>query len=199
MMKVLVVYAHPSSESFTYQMKEAFVRGLRAADCEVEISDLYAMNFNTDISESEYQREADYNVAIPVPDDVLSEQRKINDCDSIVFIYPVFWTEAPSKLVGWFQRVWTFGFAYGPMQCMRQLDKALFLVTMGGSVGDELRKEQIQAMKTVMFGDRISDRAVEKEMIIFDEMTHEKRSEARVNECLEKAYLIGKSFKNGVE
>lgn len=32
----------------------------------------------------------------------LIEQEKIQNSDAIVFIYPIFWTEAPAKLVGWF-------------------------------------------------------------------------------------------------
>ena len=55
-----------------------------------------------------------------------SEHEKINSSDAIVFIYPVFWTEAPAKLVGWFDRVWSYGFAYGE-KTMKVLDKAVIL------------------------------------------------------------------------
>lgn len=198
-MKVIIVYAHPCKNSFTYKVKEEFVRGLCDGGCEVEISDLYAMNFKSEIAEQEYLREANYNVAIPVPEDVVAEQRKINDSDAVAFIYPVFWTEAPAKLVGWFQRVWTFGYAYGPMQSMRLLDKAMFLVTMGGNAQDENRKVQIEAMKTVMLGDRIADRAVNKQMFFFDEMTHDCHNEERERDFLKKAYELGLNFKNGGE
>ncbi len=30
------------------------------------------------------------------------EQEKINNADCLIFIYPVFWSEALAKLVGWF-------------------------------------------------------------------------------------------------
>lgn len=196
-MKVLVIYAHPSESSFTYKVKEKFTRGLRDGGCEVEISDLYAMNFKSEIDEREYLRESNYNAAIAVPDDVINEQRKINDSDALVFIYPIFWTEAPAKLVGWFQRVWTFGYAYGPMQSMRLLDKVLFLAVMGGNLRDEQRQTQAEAMKTVMLGDRIADRAVWKQMIFFDEMTHDRRRGEKENDYLKKAYELGLNFKNG--
>ena len=77
------------------------------------MSDLYKMNFKTDMSEKEYLRDSNYSTEPGLESDVLAEQAKINSADAIVFIYPVFWTEAPAKLVGWFDRVWSYGFAYG--------------------------------------------------------------------------------------
>ena len=202
-MKVLVVYCHPSNNSFTYRLKEEFIRGLVAAGHQYEVSDLYEMNFNETLSENEYLREGFYNNSPEVPADVLAEQRKINEADMITFIYPVFWTEAPAKLVGWIQRVFTFGFAYGDAPTMKQLDKALFLVCMGGNLSDSIRQEQLKAMETVMLGDRISNRAKEKEMIVFDQMTREYgkeetreagkqgKREDNITTFLKKAYEIG--------
>ena len=112
-MNVLVVYCHPSSNSFTYRVKKAFLKGLADGGHKYVVSDLYAMNFNPVFSESEYMREAFYDLSAPVPEDVLAEQEKINSSDAIAFIYPDFWTDAPALLAGWFQRVWTYGFAYG--------------------------------------------------------------------------------------
>lgn len=170
-MHILIIYSHPSEDSFTYKIKEHFMQSLVNAGHHVEISDLYKMNFNETFTENEYLREAYYREDLPVPDDVLAEQLKINASDIIVFIYPVFWTEAPSKLVSWFQRVWTCGFAYGDNPQMKRLTKALFLVTMGGSLKDTIRQEQVAAMKTVMLGDRIASRAKSADFIVFDEMT----------------------------
>jgi len=172
-MKVLIVYCHPSNNSFTYRLKEEFISGLVAAGHQYEVSDLYRMNFNETLSENEYLREGFYDDRLTIPEDVLAEQKKINEADMITFIYPVFWTEAPAKLVGWIQRVFTFGFAYGDAPTMKQLNKALFLVCMGGNLSDSIRQEQLKAMETVMLGDRICNRAKEKEMIVFDQMTRE--------------------------
>ena len=123
-MKIFIVYAHPSENSFTSAVRDSFIAGLSDAGHERIVSDLYRMNFITDISEAEYLREANYRDCETVPDDVMLEQEKINQSDAIAFIYPVFWTEAPAKLVGWFDRVWTYGFAYGE-RTMKTLEKAL--------------------------------------------------------------------------
>ena len=197
-MKVLIVYCHPCRESFTAQVKKAFIKGLTDAGKSYEISDLYEMKFDPVFTESEYKREAFYEKGLPVPSDVAEEQKKINNSDAIVFIYPVFWTECPALLTGWFQRVWTYGFAYGDDPAMKQLEKALFLVTMGGSVKDNVRMEQISAMKTVMIGDRIHNRAKSAEMIVFDEMTrgygNDANREERIERFTKEAYEIGRNL-----
>jgi len=132
-MHVFIVYAHPSEDSFTSRIRDEFIRGLEAGKHTFEISDLYKMNFNSDMSESEYLREANHNEKMPLSEDVIIEQEKINRCDAIVFIYPVFWMEAPAKLVDWFDRVWTYGFAYGN-RTMKKLKKALVFCVTGHTI-----------------------------------------------------------------
>lgn len=56
---------------------------------------------------------------------------------------------------------------------MKQLDKVLMLVTMGGDLSEEIRQQQVAAMKVVMLGDRIGERAKTKEMIVFDRMSRD--------------------------
>jgi len=195
-MKVFVVYCHPSRNSFTYQLKEEFLKGLKDANHEFIVSDLYQMKFNGDISEEEYEREAFYRTDIPVPEDVLIEQRKIQESDAIVFIYPVFWTEAPAKLVGWFDRVWTCGFAYDPNPQMKTLKKALFILSAGNTLKSLEETGEAHAMRIVMLGDRIKNRAIEKEMVILDGTTHwdEELREKKIKEHLKTAYNLGFNF-----
>ena len=44
-MNILIVYCHPSTDSFTYRVKEAFIKGIREAGHSYEVSDLYQMGF----------------------------------------------------------------------------------------------------------------------------------------------------------
>ena len=58
------------------------------------------------------------------------------------------------------------------------------------------RQKHERDMETVMLGDRIRNRAKEKEMVIFDSITHwneEARSE-NIPRHLSKAYEMGKKF-----
>lgn len=195
-MKVFVVYCHPSENSFTHKVYEQFKEGLASAGHEVVVSDLYKMNFRTDISEEEYLRETYYRADESVPKDVATEQEKIQSSDAIVFIYPVFWTEAPAKLVGWFDRVWTTGFAYSPSPQMKTLDKALVIACAGKSMESLTEVGEKQAMETVMLGDRIRERAKQKEMVILDGITNwnEEKKCRLMPEHLKKAYELGVNF-----
>ena len=195
-MKVFIVYCHPSKDSFTHEVYKSFERGLTEAGHEILVSDLYEMDFKTDMSEEEYLRETYYKAEEPKEKDVLMEQEKIQSCDAIVFIYPVFWTEAPAKLVGWFDRVWTTGFAYNPNPTMKVLEKALCLVCAGKTIESLMETGEKSAMETVMLGDRIRNRAKEKEMVIFDGITHwdEKARSKNVPIHLSKAYEMGINF-----
>ncbi len=194
-MRVLVVYCHPSRNSFTYEVMEQFCRGLADGGHEIVMSDLYEMDFRTDITEEEFLRETYYRADLPIPDDVRREHEKIESCDGIAFVYPVFWTEAPAKLVGWFDRVWSVGYAYADCT-MKILSKALFIACAGKTLQSLEETGNKQAMETVMLGDRINQRAKEKQMVFLDGISHyDEELIARMKpQHLETAYMLGKTF-----
>ena len=193
-MKVFIVYCHPSEDSLTRHLRDAFIKGITDSGNEFVLSDLYAMGFKTDISEEEYLRDAYYRSTPDVADDVKAEQEKINSADAIAFIYPVFWTEAPAKLVGWFDRVWTYGFAYGN-KTMKMMEKAMILVSAGNPIERLESFGLLDSMKKVMFGDRLVERAKKTEFVVFDSTSRENPlREANWDSNLEKAYEKGLNF-----
>lgn len=196
-MNIFIVYCHPSKNSFTHRVKDEFIRALLDTGHSYELSDLYEMNFITDISEEEYLREGFYNENNALPEDVAKEQAKIQAADALVFIYPVFWTEAPAKLVGWFDRVWTYGFAYGENPGMKVLEKVLFIAVAGKTKKALDADGEAAAMQTVMLGDRIKQRAKNKEMIILDDSSRwnmENRN-STMKKHLKTVYNLGYQFK----
>ena len=193
-MKALIVYCHPSEDSFTSHVRDAFIKGITDSGNEYILSDLYAMDFRTDMTEKEYLRDSNYRDTNDLADDVLAEQEKINASDAIVLIYPVFWTEAPAKLVGWIDRVWSYGFAYGDKR-MKMLDKGLILCTAGNSRERLEKFGLLESMYRVMFGDRFFKRIRKQEFVVFDSMT--KESELREKNWarnLETAYKKGRDL-----
>ena len=152
------------------------------------------MNFAPIMTEQEYLRDAFYNNSPDVAEDVRAEQEKINSADAIAFIYPVFWTEAPAMLVGWFDRVWSYGFAYGD-KTMKELDKAMVLCSAGNPMERLEQFGLLDSMKKVMFGDRLFGRAKETEFVVFDNTSRENElREKNWDSNLEKAYENGLHF-----
>jgi len=191
-MNVFIVYCHPSHDSLTREVKDCFIAGLESAGHRHTVSDLYAMNFVADMSEEEYNREAHYRRELPVPPDVKAEHEKINAADALVFIHPVFWTDAPAKLVGWLNRVWTFGFAYGNDREMKQLEKGLVLCVAGNTLEYFERTGLGEAMRRVFLDDRFFDRVKQKELIILDAASRElPERETNREKHLKRAFEAG--------
>ena len=194
-MRIFIVYAHPSDDSFTRHILDRFIGGLASAGHEYLLSDLYKMNFRTDMSEAEYLREAYYKKELPVPADVAAEQEKINASDAIVFIFPLFWSDAPAKLVGWFDRVWTYGFAYGEDRTMKQLEKGLVICSAGNTTEYFHSTGILGALEKVMLEDRLFDRVKTRELIILDGTSRETELREQKREShLDRAFLAGKTI-----
>ena len=191
-MRIFIVYAHPSEDSFTREIRDSFIAGLTSSGHSYVISDLYRMNFKSDMDEAEYLREGYYRKDMPVPADVTAEQEKINASDAIVFIFPLFWSDAPAKLVGWFNRVWTYGFAYGENRTMKLLEKGLVLCSAGNTMEYFQNTGLLSALEKVMLDDRLFDRVQTKELIIFDGTSRETPLREQNREAhLKRAFQAG--------
>jgi NAD(P)H dehydrogenase (quinone) len=161
-----LVYAHPSARSFTREILDAFVSGLKRAGHTHTLSDLYAMDFRSELSLAEYERESAYLAEVPIPDDVAAEHAKLNAADVWAFVYPVWWADCPARMKGWFDRVWTVGFSHKPAS-LHQAEKAFVLCTAGYTAQQLETDGCHRAMKTVMLQDRIGMKARHKEFTVF--------------------------------
>jgi NAD(P)H dehydrogenase (quinone) len=168
-MRVYIVFAHPSRDSFTWQVLQAFTRGLEAGGHEYEVGDLYEMGFQADMDLEHYKRETGGDPEAPVPDDVRLEQEKLGRADALALIFPLWWSDCPAKLKGWFDRVFTYGFAYvyadsddddadgGVTHITSRLDlgKAV-VICPAGHPGEHLEEIGIaESMRKIMIGDRL--------------------------------------------
>ena len=169
-MKIQIIYCHPSKKSYTFEILE-LKSNLEKEELEYEISDLYSMNFKTDMTEEEYEREGFANIDLPIPNDAKEEHKKLKKADCLIFVYPVWWSDCPSKLKGWFDRVYSVGYAYGhnnsnQIEKMEILKYGLVICTAGHS-NDFLQEIGIaESMRNVMIDDRLGKRFENKEMII---------------------------------
>ena len=147
-MNVFIVHAHPEPQSFTTAMKDLAVQELTNAGHQVEVSDLYAMNFNPVASAADFgsRKNPDYLVYAleqrinyenqTIAPDIAVEIAKLVAADLVIFSFPLYWFSVPAILKGWIDRVLVSGLTYGGKRFYDQGGlkgkKALLSFTLGG-------------------------------------------------------------------
>ncbi|MDF2516046.1 MAG: dehydrogenase [Sphingobacterium sp.] len=168
-MNILIVYSHPSEKSYTFEILSHLKNMLVAQSWNVEVSDLYANNFQGIMTLTEYQREGNADMTLPIPADVIGEQQKIENADCVIFLYPVWWSDCPAMMKGWFDRVYSVGYAYGqkPDLPKMKIIKHGIVICTAGHPNHFLEEIGIaQSMEKVMLEDRLGKRFLRREMLI---------------------------------
>lgn len=107
--KALVIMAHPAESSLTRTVTSAIVDALQDFDHDAEMVDLAAERFNPVFGPADH---AAFNGKAPLPEDVRKEQRRIDQVDHLILVYPVYWWTMPALLKGWIDRVFVAGWAF---------------------------------------------------------------------------------------
>lgn len=107
-MKNLIVYAHPNSGSLNHFFKQTIIESLQESNQEIEVRDLYQINFDPVFSLNDMNGQRMGKVA----DEIKTEQDFIAWSDRIIFVYPIWWTGMPAIMKGYIDRVFSYGFAY---------------------------------------------------------------------------------------
>ncbi|KAF1023286.1 MAG: Glutathione-regulated potassium-efflux system ancillary protein KefF [Acinetobacter bereziniae] len=147
-MNILIVHAHPEPLSFTTALKDHAVQVLENMGHAVEVSDLYAMNFNPVASQADFNSRSnqDYlNYALEqrhaskaheLVQDIQIEIEKVQKADLVIFTFPMYWTSVPAILKGWIDRVFVSGIFYGGKRFYNHGGmlgkKAMLSFTLGG-------------------------------------------------------------------
>ncbi|WP_100013181.1 NAD(P)H oxidoreductase [Lentibacillus sediminis] len=151
-MKVLTVVTHPREDSLTFKVTESFVQGLKDAGHETEIMDLYRSDFSPVLwEEDEPEWSADRQQYSPA---VETEMERMKRHDALAFVFPLWWWSMPAMLKGYIDRVWNYGFAYGPKKLDHQ--KVLWLSLAGAPV-ERFEKRQYDKMMTHYFNVGLAD------------------------------------------
>lgn len=137
-MHVLTVIDHPNPASFSHAAAAEFMRGAQDAGHSTERADLNAEGF------SPLWSMADIENSDGPPEDVRREQERIERCDAICLVFPLFWWGMPSMMKGWMDRVFSWGWAYDQLD---DPDKSLLkprtgvLLIPAGARSDEMDTE----------------------------------------------------------
>lgn len=124
-MKVLLVFAHPEPKSLSASLRDVAVHELEAAGHEVRVSDLYTMNWKSEVDWADFPALASGERLQPaaasknafttdtLTQDVKAEMDKLLWADTLILQFPLWWFTMPAILKGWVDRVYAYGFAYG--------------------------------------------------------------------------------------
>ena len=124
-MNVLIVFAHPEPKSLSASLRDVAIKELEAAGHTVQVSDLYAMGWKSEIDRADFPALGPDERLLPVlaskhafesgtlTADVKAEMEKLLWADMLILQFPLWWFTMPAILKGWVDRVFAYGFAYG--------------------------------------------------------------------------------------
>lgn len=147
-MRVLVLYAHPSPDSYNASLLATVLEGLAAAGHEVDLCDLYSEDFAPVLTRTE---RAGYHAVPANRAPVETYVQRLEQAEALVLVYPVWNFGMPAILKGYFDRVFLPGVSFrlvdGRVQPnLRQIRKLMVVTTYGGPrwrafvLGDPPRK-----------------------------------------------------------
>lgn len=194
--KVLIVFAHPERQSFCGAALEAVVAGIADADGTCRIRDLYQEGFDPRLTAAEFDRERMEGPEIEVPPAIRREQQAVLWADTVVFVCPLWWSDVPAILKGWFDRVWTKDFAWkdnGETELRRSPSKRALLLVSAGNSHDKLDADGvIQSLQAVTIGDRLRNVGFEPvELVLLAGLAESDEITAQAQ--LEQARAVGRS------
>jgi NAD(P)H dehydrogenase (quinone) len=105
-MKISVIIAHPSKQSFNHAIAATCVTALKENGYHVIVHDLYDEQFDALLPYAECKR----NASLPI--DIERHCREIAEAFGIIIIHPNWWGMPPAILTGWVDRVLRPGVAY---------------------------------------------------------------------------------------
>jgi putative NADPH-quinone reductase len=122
-MRVLLIYAHPLSDSYAATLRDTVVAALRAGSHTVDLCDLYQEGFDPVLSAQERR---DYRNTSENTRAVSRHVDRLRQAEGVVFVFPSWWYGMPAILKGYFDRVWVPGvaFEFGP-QAIRPLLRSI--------------------------------------------------------------------------
>lgn len=151
-MNAVIVYAHPNPISFNAALAEVVQGEMEKNGINVKVKDLYGMDFNPCLGEEDFKafRRGE------IPPDIQEEQDDLTWADLLVVIAPIWWMNFPAILKGYFDRVFSAGFAYkiSDQEFTGLLvgKRALLITTSGADEGRAQKSGMLDVLKMTIAG-----------------------------------------------
>jgi NAD(P)H dehydrogenase (quinone) len=150
-MNTLIVHAHPEPTSFNAALRDTARHTLEGLGHQVEVSDLYAMQFNPVVGRGDFttvQNPQRFNVTLEqrhavqhdgLAPDLAAELAKLQRAELLILQFPLWWFGLPAILKGWIDRVFISGVVYGRSDLYERGrlkgKRAMVCTTTGGPPG----------------------------------------------------------------
>jgi NAD(P)H dehydrogenase (quinone) len=109
-MRVLVVLANPLPDSYSHALAAAAVDVLSNGNHHVDLLDLYAIGYRAAMSADE---RVAYHADQPVLDPQVAEHIELlRAADTLIVVYPTWWSSMPAILKGWLERTMVPGVGF---------------------------------------------------------------------------------------
>lgn len=148
-MKHLIIYAHPSTNSFSFKLKDALIEEIKGKGHQVELRDLYEMDFDPVLRPEDL---AQLKIG-ETPKGIEKEQALLKEADYVSIIYPLWWAGFPAILKGYIDKVLAYGFAYEMtkegIQGKLSGKKVNLYTSMGNSLEQYEEKNLLEAFKVI--------------------------------------------------
>lgn len=151
---VLVVYGHPYDGSFNHAVMEAVVAGIEKAGDTCEVCDLYADEFDPAVRAADLKVYSKGEYVDPLVGKYMDQLRR---CTRLVIVCPMWWSDLPAMVKGWFDKVMLEGFSWvqdgGPLRGTLTHIRRVDLYTTSAkttqftveNLGDAMRKTVVEA------------------------------------------------------
>lgn len=109
-MRTLIVFAHPSTESYGAALLDCARKALEQGGHDIRVIDLYRENFDPVL------REPDWTTYMTAPEQLIAPLGEhvaaMQWAESLVLVFPTWMYGPPAMLKGWLERVWLPGVAF---------------------------------------------------------------------------------------
>ena len=105
-MHSLIITAHPSKKGFTHRVARHYKKALKERGNIGEIIDLY--------DDMWFQDYLKFETVMEIEDDDVRDriQIKISEADELIFVFPIWWGDAPAIMKNFFDTNFMTGFAF---------------------------------------------------------------------------------------
>ncbi len=154
-MRCLVVHAHPDPSSYSASLLQAAVNGLETGGHQVDVLDLYDMNYRASMTGQEHRDY--YTIAENHPDPVVAKHIDlVKAAEMLVFVYPTWWSGLPALMKAWLDRTLLPGVSFVKNEKTGKVSPALgnvrhlVCVTTTGSTSWRIRLVGDAGRRTIM-------------------------------------------------